>query len=359
MAPTLQVQVVFPMATLSRKRRREARIDADQAATADRDAVPSVKRGFTNGRCVSVSDQYEKVGRLGEGTYGIVYQARDKRTSRDYALKRCIPHHEQSDGFPITTLREIQTLRMCRNHVNIVQLHEVAVSKSGVFLVLEYCEHDLAKLIDRHYQQRQRSPFAEAERKSLTQQLLRGLQFLHSRHLLHRDLKMSNLLYHRGCLKIADFGLSRPHAPSMTPQVASLWYRAPEILFGGKHPYSYPMDVWAAGCIMAEFIQGFPLFQGVSEMNQIDLVMESLGRPTSEEWSVVGSSDQKRPFDGPHGPSKFLDSFQVSSSNTVDLLLSMLRYDPHQRATAAAALAMPYFSEKPLPTEVTDMPHYR
>jgi len=89
------------------------------------------------GNCASVGDRYEKLGRLGEGTYGIVYKARDRDTDHNVALKRCIPHHEASDGFPVTTLREIQSLRVCAGHPHIVQLEEIAVSRNGVFLVFE------------------------------------------------------------------------------------------------------------------------------------------------------------------------------------------------------------------------------
>lgn len=100
------------------------------------------------GNCVSVAERYEKLGRLGQGTYGIVYKARDrtKSSSNDngknasslVALKRCIPHHQASDGFPVTTLREIQSLRLCAGHEHVVQLQEIAVSRNGVFLVFEY-----------------------------------------------------------------------------------------------------------------------------------------------------------------------------------------------------------------------------
>jgi serine/threonine protein kinase len=231
----------------------------------------------TVGTCDNVSERYEKVGRVGQGTYGVVYKARDrfynkKRSSNtnakdssntqnedeEYvALKRCIPHHESSDGFPVTTLREIHALRVCSQHPNVVSLLHVAVSSStssssaalgGVFLVFEYCPQDLAQLIDAYYPKHKKSPFSEAQVKRLTLQLLSACDYLHSHSLLHRDIKLSNLLYTRhGQLKLADFGLSRhyndtsgqgPHggayASSLTPNVVSLWYRPPELLLGAR-----------------------------------------------------------------------------------------------------------------------------
>jgi serine/threonine protein kinase len=139
------------------------------------------------GRCSDVSSRYKKLCRIGQGTYGIVYKALDLVTSRKVALKRCLPHNEKSDGFPITTLREIQTLREI-SHKNIVQLIEIAVSskQSGVFLVFEYLHFDLANVIDEHYAKRKKSPFTIPEIKCLSVQLLSALEYLHRRCIVHR-----------------------------------------------------------------------------------------------------------------------------------------------------------------------------
>ena len=135
----------------------------------------------TYGCCSNVSSRYEKIGRIGQGTYGVVYQARDKQSRDIVALKRCLAHHESSDGFPTTTLREISLLKEIQGsggHPHIVSLKDVTVSssRSGVFLVFEYAEHDLATLVDNHYKQHQSSPFRESEVKKLMQQLLDAIK---------------------------------------------------------------------------------------------------------------------------------------------------------------------------------------
>lgn len=213
------------------------------------------------GACEDVSSRYEKVGRVGEGTYGVVYKARDKVSGEYVALKRCIPHHESSDGFPLTTLREIHALRICSRHPNIVRLEQVAVSHhTGVFLVFEYCGPlDLAQIMDEHYPIHRKSPFDQSQVKSLLQQLLSALEFCHSHALIHRDIKPSNMLYLQGKLKLADFGLSRSFQMSkpLTPNVVSLWYRAPELLLWKNHTdYCFGIDLWAVGCVFCEFLQG-------------------------------------------------------------------------------------------------------
>ena len=150
-APSISSFIAYPSATIvlhllksmptAQVIKKRKRVTERKSAVDDSSKKPESDgaRNYTVGRCDEVSDRYEKVGRrLGEGTYGIVYQAKDKVTGRYVALKRCIPHDQASDGFPVTTLREIQSLRLCSSHPNIVHLENVAVSRSGVFLVFEY-----------------------------------------------------------------------------------------------------------------------------------------------------------------------------------------------------------------------------
>lgn len=247
-------------------------------------------------QCSSVSS-YERLNRIEEGSYGIVYRARHLAAGQVVALKKLKMQNERS-GFPITSLREIRTLMMASHHPNVVRLQEVAVGDTltQVYLVFEFVEHDLKTLLV------DMGPglFSLSEIKSLLRQLLSGLAHLHAQWIIHRDLKTSNLLLdNRGTLKIADFGLARLYgdgpprrvddegggagnkdgdtgsAPpgALTDLVVTLWYRSPELLLG-ETDYDTAIDVWSVGCIMAELLKGEPLFQGRNESDQILKVRE-------------------------------------------------------------------------------------
>lgn len=270
-------------------KKRKRSTSEGEAASSLTTTTTSPNTTNPHGHCVNVAERFEKLGRIGEGTYGIVYKARDKQTSQLVALKRCLPHNESSDGFPLTTLREIQSLRICNNHANIVKLQQVAVSKSGVFLVFEYCQNDLAQLVDAHYTMHKKSPFTQAQVKRLLYQLLSALQYMHSRCLIHRDIKLSNLLYSTtGQLKLADFGLSRKvilAGPPMTGKVVSLWYRPPELLLGSDE-YTTAVDLWGAACVFGELLEGVPLLDGKTEQDQLRKIFDLVGPPTVAHWPV-------------------------------------------------------------------------
>lgn len=297
------------------------------------------------GSCRSV-DEFQKLNRIGEGTYGIVYRARDTRTGTIVALKK-VRMENETDGLPLSSLREIILLKGMR-HRNIVRVHDVVVGNSldAIFLGMEYCEQDLANLMDNIS-----TPYTVSEVKCLMGQLLEGVRYLHDHNAVHRDLKLSNLLLTKdGILKIADFGLARrfgkPVKP-MTPKVVTLWYRAPELLFGSKI-YNAAIDIWSLGCILGEFLQHRPLLPGTTEQHQIRLITELIGRPSSTVWPGFDKLPLAKSMDiggNPYNNTKA--RFPQVSKSGLELLNAMLTYNPAARITAHAALNHAFFKEPP------------
>lgn len=179
--------------------------------------------------CRSV-DEFERLNKIDEGTYGVVYRARDKKTGEVVALKK-VKMEKEREGFPLTSLREINIL-LSFHHPSIVDVKEVVVGSNldSIFMVMEYMEHDLKGLMESMKQ-----PFSQSEVKCLMLQLLEGVKYLHDNWVLHRDLKTSNLLLNnRGELKICDFGLARQYGSPLKPYthlVVTLWYRYPFVVF--------------------------------------------------------------------------------------------------------------------------------
>ena len=235
--------------------------------------------------CRSV-ENYRRLNKIEEGTYGIVYRGQDVSEGGDgaiVALKK-LKLAREKEGFPITSIREIATLSMYK-HENIVNVREVVVGRDieDVFIVMDFVAHDFKTLLDCAYDgQEERDldgAFTVSEIKTIMLQLFRGVAYLHENWLVHRDIKTTNLLFsHEGQVKIADFGLARKYGeplPQMTPLVVTLWYRAPELLLG-ELKYTTAVDVWSLGCIMAELILKKPLFQGQGEIDQLYQVSTQL-----------------------------------------------------------------------------------
>ncbi|KAH9392580.1 Cyclin-dependent kinase 10, partial [Tyrophagus putrescentiae] len=307
------------------------------------------------GQCRHVGE-YEKLNRVGQGTYGIVYRARDSKSGEILALKR-MRVEKLREGIGISSIREINLLRSLK-HPNIVQFREVAVGKGldNVFMVMEYAEQDLASLIDH------RIHFTESQIKCLMQQLFRGLHYLHMNYIVHRDLKVQNLLLtDKGELKIADFGLARKYGnPSepMSPFVVTLWYRAPELLFQSVYQ-STAIDMWAAGCIFGELVLQRPILPGRSEMAQIDLIIDLIGTPNDKIWPGFSALSIPRSFNLKKQPfNNIAHVFAAASTASVRLLNLLLIYDPRKRATADECLGSSYFKESPLPCDPSVMPSF-
>lgn len=227
------------------------------------------------------ADTFEKIDKIGQGTYSNVYKARDTVTGKIVALKKVRFDNLEPESVRFMA-REIIILRQL-DHPNVIKLEGLVTSRMScsLYLVFEYMDHDLAGLAA--------SPeikFTEAQVKCYMHQLLSGLEHCHNRHVLHRDIKGSNLLLdNSGILRIADFGLATIFDPShkhqMTSRVVTLWYRPPELLLGATD-YGVGIDLWSAGCILAELLAGKPIMPGRTEVEQLHKIYKLCGSPSEE-----------------------------------------------------------------------------
>ncbi|XP_021723341.1 cell division control protein 2 homolog C-like [Chenopodium quinoa] len=300
-------------------------------------------------------DKYEKLEKVGEGTYGKVYKAKEKTTGQLVALKKTRLEMDE-EGVPPTALREVSLLQMLSQSLYVVRLlcvehvdkknSTTGIAKPLLYLVFEYLDTDLKKFIDSHRKGPNPRPLPPTQVQSFLFQLLKGVAHCHSHGVLHRDLKPQNLLVDKdkGILKIADLGLGRSFTVPMksyTHEIVTLWYRAPEVLLGSTH-YSTGVDIWSVGCIFAEMVRRQALFPGDSEFQQLLHIFRLLGTPTEEQWPGVTALRDWHVY--PVWESQNLARAVPSlGADGVDLLSKMLKYDPAERISAKAALDHPYF----------------
>ncbi|KAK2565947.1 Cyclin-dependent kinase 9, partial [Acropora cervicornis] len=309
-------------------------------------------------------NKYEKMVKIGQGTFGEVFKARNRKNLKEIvALKKVLMDNEK-EGFPITALREIKILQLLK-HENVVNLMEICRTKASpynrnkgsIYLVFEFCEHDLAGLLSNH-----QIKFQVSEMKKLIQMLLNALYFIHSNKILHRDMKAANVLITKnGVLKLADFGLARAvhvnkeQLQRYTNRVVTLWYRPPELLLGERN-YGPPIDLWGAGCIMAELWTRTPIMQGNSEQHQLTLISHLCGSITSEVWPAVEKLDlfnkMVLPTNQKRRVKERLRSY-VNDNLALDLIDQMLTIDPSHRIDADTALNHDFFWSDPLPSDLT------
>ncbi|GBG74215.1 hypothetical protein CBR_g17928 [Chara braunii] len=313
-----------------------------------------------NGDCSRGSrsvECFEKLELIGEGTYGQVYKARERKTGEIVALKKVRMENEE-EGFPITAIREIKILQKLR-HENVIRLKEIvtakATEKGSIYMVFEYMDHDLKGLADRPGMR-----FSIPQIKCYMKQLLKGLHYCHVNGVLHRDIKASNLLIdNKGVLKLADFGLARSfcrdiHA-KMTNRVVTLWYRPPELLMGANK-YGPSVDMWSVGCVFAELLTGKALFPGEREEDVLHLIFHTCGFPDESTWPGVSKIQLYNRYkqDKAYKGKKLIDALKqnnVLESSALKLAERLLTLDPDKRLSAKDALDSDYFWTDPMPCD--------
>jgi male germ cell-associated kinase len=299
--------------------------------------------------------RYKIIREIHEGAFGVVSQAVASDSGDIVAIKRM--KHRFHQWQECMELREVKALKRLR-HPNIIKLREVLRDGDELFFVFEYCERNLFRVM-----KNMPRPFEEQEVRLVLFQVLRGLHYTHKSGVFHRDVKPENILCAGSGLehlKLADFGLARDMVsavPPLTDYVSTRWYRAPEILL--KFPaYSWHVDIWAAGALMAELYLQRPLFPGTSEADQIHKMCLILGYPDESTWPELKTVLKHTGYCLPEcngqdrtaasGPSTRADVLlrwiPTMGPDAADLLSKMLSWNPVQRPSAREALEHPFFA---------------
>ncbi|MBA0821194.1 hypothetical protein Goarm_018065 [Gossypium armourianum] len=303
------------------------------------------------------ANTFEKLDKIGQGTYSNVYKARDLLTGKIVALKKVRFDNLEPESVKFMA-REILVLRKL-NHPNVIKLEGLVTSRmsSSLYLIFEYMEHDLAGLAACHG-----IKFTEPQVKCYMKQLLSGLEHCHNQGVLHRDIKGSNLLIdNEGILKIADFGLATFYDPEqkkpLTSRVVTLWYRPPELLLGATY-YGVGVDLWSAGCILAELISGKPIMPGRTEVEQLHKIFKLCGSPSEQYWKK--SKLPNATLFKPQQPYKrcIAETFKDFPSSSLPIIETLLSIDPEERSTATAALNSEFFTTEPYACEPSSLPKY-
>ena len=297
---------------------------------------------------------YEPISLRGSGAFGYVIEAYDRINDIRVAIKRT-----HKVGTKLS--REYEILSEVKDCDYVVKLLDTfySVNDNGKViqnLVFEYVNRSLEKYMDEFRKKKQFIPIEKI--KQISKQLLLGLDFCHKKNIVHRDLKPENVLFTQDeKVKICDFGSSKiiKDNSSSTPYIVSRYYRAPELILG-KSNYNEKIDIFAAGCIIAELFTLTPLFPGKTEGLQIFEQMSILGNPGKEYFEKFNLSRDYIEYYGSikiEGISKFekiLNEEMFYSNddakNAADLIMNMLRWDYNKRYSAEHCLNHPFLKEK-------------
>lgn len=307
-----------------------------------------------------VVERYDLIQKLGKGAYGIVWKAIDKKYKQIVALKKVFDaFHNATDAQ--RTYREVMFLQELNGHENIIRLRNIikAENNKDLYLVFDHMEADLHHVIRANI-------LEEVHKQYIIYQLLKSLKYIHSADLIHRDLKPANILINSDCqIKLGDFGLARSVASTgedtnikLTDYVATRWYRAPEILLGSTK-YSKAVDMWSVGCILGELIVGKAIYQGTSTLNQIEKVLELIGKPKPEDIESIDSPHAATILSSINVTKKksFQSFFAGASEVALDFLRKLLVFNPHHRLTVEEALKHKFLEQFSSPEEEITCDH--
>lgn len=305
-------------------------------------------------QCCDAQDQphlfrFQYLEIIGNGTFGIVCRAKDLDTNEIFAIKTVY----QDEGHQNRELSIIKGLK----HPNIVGLKRYFYTRNEIgeeflSLVLDYMPMSLDRVIKEAEKKKQTLP--ESFVRLAMYQFMRALEYLHGMGICHRDIKPHNLLVDldAGIVKLCDFGCSKRliEGEPNIQYICARYYRAPEIVFGWSH-YTCAIDVWSAGCVMAEMISLNPLFPGKNSVDQLARIVKILGPPTKEELVAMGQDPQRYKLVTPRSKEEVVQSVQSALINTnlvskdaFDFILEVLTYDPSIRLSALQSLSHAYFS---------------
>jgi len=313
---------------------------------------------------------------LGRGSFGTVFLARIIESGELVAIKKVLQD-------PRFKNRELQLMTAMNQHPNIVALrqHYTTTGEEGevvyLNLVLEYLPETLSRFLRVYKKGCEYAPLMYV--KVFAFQLLRCLGYLHQQRITHRDIKPQNLLIdpNTGVLKVCDFGSAKKLVTTEknVAYICSRYYRAPELILGNVN-YTPAIDIWSAGCVLAEMLTGQPLFQGETGVDQFVEIMKILGSPNPDDVDGMNPNYVDFNFPQVHGiPLRRVFRSHVPP-DVIELVQKMLVYNPRERATAWECCAHPWFEELrlensrlpngcPLPplfnffqTEIESMPGY-
>ncbi|OQR81823.1 cyclin-dependent kinase-like [Thraustotheca clavata] len=288
-------------------------------------------------------ENYENLGTIGEGTYGVVLKCRHRETGQIVAIKK-FKESDEDEQVRKTAMREIRILKQLK-HENIVNLIEVFRRKGKLYLVFEYVEKTILEEIEKNPEGLEPNAI-----RSLMWQLIRAIHYCHEHNIIHRDIKPENLLVSKnGVLKLCDFGFARTLAAAgakYTDYVSTRWYRAPELLVGDVS-YGKAVDVWAVGCMFAEITTGLPLFPGDSDIDQLYHIIKCLGRITSRQQELFRKNSLYVGVKLPEVTEieTLEDKFPQLDKLAIDFLHQTVQDEPLDRWTCKELLQHPYVAE--------------